>query len=50
MSQAGGSNTIVSRVDANYYIGIEMSGVSVISCTLSFCARHGKSACSLKIS
>ena len=37
------------KVDADHNVGIEMNGVSVISCTLSFCARHEKSACSLKI-
>lgn len=36
--------------NANYEIGIGMSGVSAISYTLNSCGRHERFACSLRIS
>lgn len=40
----------MSKADANCTIGTEMSGVSGNFYTLNSCARHEKSACSLRIS
>ena len=38
----------MDRTNANYEIGIEMSGVSAISYTPNSCGRHERSGCSLK--